>query len=90
MPEFECTIYEEAGYRIARRMLVEFTEAFRLLARTPDNGHKRENLAEDSSLLFWPTRDYLIVYKPGTDPLQIVLIARGRQDVPGIIVRRGL
>jgi plasmid stabilization system protein ParE len=34
---------DEAGYRIARQMHVEFVEAFRFLARAPGAGHKRED-----------------------------------------------
>ena len=81
---------EEAGHRVARQMLVEFVEAFRFLARTPGAGHKREDLAEDRPILFWPMRDYLILYKPGTNPLQIITIVRGSQDLPRIIGRRKL
>ena len=81
---------EEAGNRVARHMLVEFVETFRFLARTPFAGHKREDLAEDRPILFWPMRDYLILYKPGTKPLQIVTIARGSQDLAKIISRRGI
>ena len=80
----------EAGRRVARQMLVEFVEAFRFLARTPGAGHKRADLAEDRPILFWPMRDYVILYRPGTNPLQIVTILRGRQDIPGIIGRRAL
>ena len=81
---------EEAGHRIARQMLVELVEAFRWGARTPGAGHKREDLAEARPILFWPMRDYLILYKPGSDPLQIVTIVRGSQDIPKLIGRRGL
>ena len=45
---------DEAGYRVARQMLVEFVEAFRFLALTPGAGHKREDLAEDRQFLFGP------------------------------------
>jgi plasmid stabilization system protein ParE len=81
---------EEAGHRVAHQMLVEFVEVFRFLARNPGAGHKREDLAEDRPILFWPMRDYMILYKPGTDPLQIITIARGSQDIPRIVSRRGL
>ena len=63
-------------------MIVEFVEAFRFLVRTPGAGHKREDLAEDRPILFWPMRNYLILYKPNTNPLQIVTIVSGSQDVP--------
>ena len=70
-------------------MIVEFVEAFRFLVRTPGAGHKREDLAEDRPILFWPMRNYLILYKPNTNPLQIVTIVSGSQDVPKLIARRG-
>ena len=53
-------------------------------------GHQRQDLAEDRPILFWPMRDYLILYKSGTNPLQIITIARGSQDLPKIIGRRNL
>lgn len=81
---------EEAGYSVARQMLEEFVAAFRFLGRTPGAGHRREDLAEDRPILFWAMRDYLIIYKPVTDPLEILTIARGSRDIPAIIKRRGL
>ncbi len=89
-PFCACFSAEEAGYRVARQMLVEFVETFRFLARTPGAGHKREDLAEARPILFWPMRDYLILYKPGTNPLEIITIARGSQDLPRILSRRNL
>ena len=41
----------EAGHRVARMMLVEFVEAFRLLAKNPGAGHTRKDLAEDRPIL---------------------------------------
>lgn len=81
---------EEAGYRVARQMMIELVEAFRFLARTPGAGHKRIDLAENRPILFWPMRDYLILYRPHTAPLQIVTVVRGSQDLPKIIGRRAL
>jgi antitoxin ParD1/3/4/toxin ParE1/3/4 len=81
---------EEAGHRVARQMLFEFVEAFRFLARTPGAGHVREDLAEDRPILFWPMRDYLILYKPQTNPLEILSIFRGSRDVPSLIGKRKL
>jgi plasmid stabilization system protein ParE len=81
---------DQAGYRIARQMLVEFVDAFRFLSRTPGAGYKREDLAEARPILFWPMRDYLILYKAVSSPLQIVSIVRGSRDVTALIERRGL
>ena len=47
-------------------MLVEFVEAFRLLAKNPSAGHARKDLAEDRPVLFWPMRAYLILYQTGS------------------------
>jgi plasmid stabilization system protein ParE len=77
-----------AGFRIARQMLVEFVEAFRTIARNPGIGHRREDLAESRPVLFWSVRDYLIVYRSGTNPVEIVTIAHGNRDVARIISRR--
>ncbi len=81
---------EEAGYRVPRQMMIERVEAFSFLARTSGAGHKREDLAEDRPILFWPMRDYLILYEPDTAPLQIVKIVSGSQKLPKIIGRRAL
>jgi antitoxin ParD1/3/4/toxin ParE1/3/4 len=81
---------EQAGHRIARQILTEFVKAFQFLVRTPGAGHRREDLAEDRPILFWSMRDYLILYKPESDPLQIVTIVRGSRDIPRIVGRRGL
>ena len=81
---------EEAGYRVARQMMSEFVEGFRVLGNTPGAGHKREDLVDDRPILFWPIRDYLVLYKPGTNPVQIITIARGSQDVPVLVGRRSL
>jgi hypothetical protein len=35
-------------------------------------------------------RDFLIVYRQGSSPLQIVTIARGTRDIPALILRREL
>ncbi len=81
---------EKAGIRVARQMVVEFEEAFRFLARTPGAGHTRQDLAEERPILFWPMRDYLILYKPGSHPLEILAILHGSRDLPVWIGRRNL
>jgi plasmid stabilization system protein ParE len=80
---------KEAGYRIARQMLVEFTKAFQTIAHTPAIGHPREDLAGDRPVLFWPMRDYLIIYRSVTKPVEIVTVVRGSRDVAMILRRRG-
>ena len=70
-------------------MLVEFVEAFRLLAKNPSAGHARKDLAEDRPILFWPMRAYLILYQT-RKPIKIKTIARGSQDVARMIESRRL
>ena len=79
----------EAGYRMVRRMLAEFVEAFRLIAKTPSIGHKREDLAEKRPVLFWPVRDYLIVYRVTTRPGRNRHDCEGSRDIATIIQRVG-
>jgi len=78
----------EAGYRIARQMLVEFGNAFRAIARNPRIGHRREDLAADRPILFWPMRDFLIIYRSSTEVIEIVTIARASRDIAVILKRR--
>ncbi len=80
----------EAGYRIARQMTSEFVAAFRTIARNHDIGHKREDLAETRPILFWPMRDYLILYRTTEASLVIVMIARGSRDIARLIRRADL
>ena len=79
---------EEAGLKVARQMVVEFVNAFRLLARNPGLGHSREDLAGSRPVLFWAMRDYLILSRRDAYPLEILGIVRGSRDLPVIIKRR--
>jgi toxin ParE1/3/4 len=78
----------EAGDRIARQMLVEFVRAFETIARTPGIGHPRKDLAGERPVLFWPMRDYLIIYRAATKPVEIITIVRGSRDVAVILRHR--
>ena len=51
------------------------------LANNPGLGHRRPDLT-DEQVLFWTVRkSYLVIYVPGTKPLQIVRILHGARDV---------
>jgi toxin ParE1/3/4 len=60
------------------------------LAQTPRMGHKREDLAEDRPLLFWPFGNYLILYRITKGFLEVVAVAHGKRDIPTFILRRHL
>jgi toxin ParE1/3/4 len=78
---------EQGSPRAARKMLVEFIEAFRSIAKTPGMGHGRKDLAEGRPVLFWPVRDYLIIYRADHKPIEIVTVVRGSRDVPALLER---
>jgi plasmid stabilization system protein ParE len=68
----------------ARRVGKVLQEAMRNLARMPEMGHVREDLAE-VTLRFWHVYSYLIVYDPESKPLQIVRILHSARDVRSIL-----
>lgn len=70
--------------RAADRILLEFHHAMRRLARMPELGHLRQDLA-DEPLRFWPIRSYLIVYRAETRPIQIVRVLHAARDVRRIL-----
>ena len=77
-----------ANPSIARQVVADVVGAFRTLARNPGLGHKRQDIAGDRPILFWPVRDYLVVYRAASDPLEIVMIVRGSRDFPTLLTER--
>jgi plasmid stabilization system protein ParE len=55
-------------------------DAMRLVAERPSLGHARADLASEA-IRFWPVFSYLVIYRPDTNPLQIVRVLHGRRDV---------
>ncbi len=80
----------EAGYGIARQMNAEFVSSFRRIAGNPGIGHKREDLAGDRPILFWPMRDFLILYRSAGTSVVILMVVRGSRDIAQLIEHRGL
>jgi plasmid stabilization system protein ParE len=70
----------------ARRMMIRFVTAFRLLAKRPGLGCVREDLHPETR--FWPVGNYLILYLVTRRPLEIVAVVHGARDVPAIMNRR--
>jgi plasmid stabilization system protein ParE len=54
------------------------------LARNPGGGHWRTELT-DEPVRFFAVYSYLIVYRPETQPLEIVAILHGYRDVTQIL-----
>ncbi|WP_372094657.1 type II toxin-antitoxin system RelE/ParE family toxin [Tistrella mobilis] len=76
----------EAGARVARDVLLEFTRAFRLLATSPDVGHRREDLTSEP-VRFWPVFSYLIVYTSTSQPIGVVRILHGSRNLDALFQR---
>jgi plasmid stabilization system protein ParE len=68
----------------ARRLMMRFVEAFRLLAQRPELGHVREDLPAPQ-LRFWPVGSYLVIYLAEKQPIEIVAVVHGARDVPSVI-----
>ena len=68
----------------ADRVLDRIREAIVGLAQMPHMGHLREDLVEEP-LRFWPAYSYLIVYRPDTDPIEIVRVVSGHRDLSRLL-----
>jgi plasmid stabilization system protein ParE len=71
----------------ARRLMVRFLGAFRLLARRPQLGHVREDLLMPA-LRFWPVGLYLVIYLADKQPIEIVAVVHGARNIPSVVNRR--
>jgi antitoxin ParD1/3/4/toxin ParE1/3/4 len=68
----------------ARRVLAEFQAACAKLAEHPHRGHARVDLT-DQPVRFWSVRAYDIMYRPETQPLEIVRIVHSAQDISHLL-----
>ncbi|MSV31558.1 MAG: type II toxin-antitoxin system RelE/ParE family toxin [Bryobacterales bacterium] len=74
----------------ADRLIGEIYDQLLALASTPGMGHRREDLAEDRPLLFWPVGNYLVLYRTIKGLVEVVAVAHGKRDIPSFIGRRGI
>jgi toxin ParE1/3/4 len=77
----------EAGLSVANRVESTIFEKIGLLAKMPGIGHWRRDLT-DRDVKFFPVYSYMIVYRPGARPLQVVAILHGRRDVEQLLKAR--
>ena len=70
----------------ANRVLGKIESAIYRLTEHPGLGHLREDLA-DRRHRFYLVYSYLIVFRPGTDPLQIIRVLHAARDVQTILGR---
>ena len=90
MPEARTDLEELLDYiaddsvDAALRVHSRFVEVFELLAANPGVGHLREDLTS-RPIRFFPVYSYLVIYLAGTNPVQIVRVLGGAQDVEAIL-----
>jgi len=63
----------------ADKVVDDLFRAIQALAEMPGMGHSREDLA-DETLLVWPVHSYLIVYRD-SQPLEVVHVVSGFRDL---------
>jgi toxin ParE1/3/4 len=80
-------IKKQSSIEMADRVESVIRDRIILLAGTPDAGHWRRDLT-DEAVKFFPVYSYLIVYRPETEPLQVVSILHGHRDVEKILKGR--
>lgn len=68
----------------ARKVLAQIQAACRMLAKRPQLGHLRTDLASEP-LRFWPVHSYLIIYRPNSKPIEIVRVLHGARDLSAIL-----
>ncbi len=68
----------------ARRMLAEIRAACARLADNPHLGHARADLTDQPGR-FWSVRTYYIIYRPETQPLEIVRVVYSARDIPHLL-----
>jgi len=77
-------IKKQSSVEIADRIEAGIRDKIVFLAANPGAGHWRKNLTEEP-VKFFPVYSYLIVYRAGTTPLQVVSILHGRRDVEQLL-----
>lgn len=74
----------QENIQAARRVLAELRAACARLADNPHLGHARADLT-DQSVRFWLVQTYYIIYRPDTQPLEIVRMVHSARDVPHLL-----
>ena len=80
-------LLEREGLETADRIVTEVFKSFYRLADTPGMGHRRTDLTAQR-VLFYKVFSYLVIYVPGSKPLQILGVLHGKRDVAEILKAR--
>jgi plasmid stabilization system protein ParE len=80
-------LLEKEGVETADRIVAELFKGFYRLADIPDSGHRRADLTS-RKVLFYRVFSYLVIYEPGSAPLQILGVLHGKRNVARILRQR--
>ena len=78
-------VLRAGGARVARHVVGAVVAGFRSLAKTPGQGHRREDLTHREELRFWAVFSYLIVYRIDRKPLTVVAILHAKRDLERLL-----
>lgn len=68
----------------ADRVIEDIHSGMRLLANNPELGHRRSDLSAEP-VKFWLVHSYFIIYRPGTNPLQILRVLSRYRDIKELL-----
>jgi plasmid stabilization system protein ParE len=80
-------LLEKDGVETADRIVTELSKGFFKLAGIPNVGHRRADLTS-RQVLFYRIFCYLVIYEPGSQPLQILGVLHGKRNVSRILRQR--
>lgn len=80
-------LLEKQGLETADRIVTEFFKGFYKLAEAPNSGHRRTDLT-GRPILFYRIFSYLVIYTPGSKPLQILGVLHGKRNIARILRKR--
>lgn len=80
-------IKRQSSLEVAERVEAVIRDRIVFLAENPGVGHWRKDLTSEP-VRFFPVYSYLIVYRPGAQPLHVVAVVHGRRDVERILRQR--
>ena len=81
---WDFTYSKSFSVEVADHVLQRIYESFDLLGENPLAGHIREDLT-DEDLRFWSVFSYLVVYRPGADPIEVLAILHSARDVAALL-----
>jgi|SRR5579884_2341822 antitoxin ParD1/3/4/toxin ParE1/3/4 len=80
-------IGNQSSLQMANHVESVIRQQIEFLSHNPGVGHRRRDLTS-ADVRFFPVYSYLVVYRSGTKPLQIVTILHGRRDLETILTNR--